>query len=313
MPARSSAFDYLAIVICTLAWGTTWYAITLQFGVVDPVVSVTYRFALASTLLFLWCLVRRETLKLNRAQHLAAFGVGFFAIFIDYPLTYWAEQRVVSAVVAVIFAALAFCNLIAFRLVFGQRAPRSAWAAACLGIAGVALLSWSEIAGAQMNARALIGLGMALGAVITAALANIYAHRGEEAGAPLAPLMAWAMGYGSVLLVPFVFASGRTWAFEANPRYMLSLLYLAVMGSVVAFLLYFGLARRRGYATASYILALTPLVAMVMSTVFENKTWGLAGLAGVAIVLFGQWLLLRAQSAQSRSQKAAAGAAEASS
>jgi drug/metabolite transporter (DMT)-like permease len=314
MPSRSSSFDYLAIVVCTFAWGTTWYAITLQFGVVDPVVSVAYRFALAAALLFSWCLLRREPLSLDRAQHLAAFGVGFFAIFIDYPLTYWAEQRVVSAVVAVIFAALAFCNLIAFRLAFNQRAPRSAWAAACLGIVGVAVLSWSEIAGAEMNARALIGLAMALGAVITAAAANLFAHRGEEAGAPLAPLMAWAMAYGSALLVPFVFLSGRAWTFDATPRYMLSLLYLAVMGSVVAFLLYFGLARRRGYATASYILALTPLVAMVMSTVFEHKRWGITGLAGVAIVLLGQWLLLRAQSADARRKAAAAeSAAQASS
>ncbi len=299
-PSSRSPFDYLAIVVCTFAWGTTWYAITLQFGVVDPVVSVTYRFALAAALLFLWCVLRREPVRLSRAQHAAALGVGFFTVFIDYPLTYWAEERVVSAVVAVIFAALAFFNLIAFRLAYGQRAPRSAWGAACLGIAGVALLSWSEIAGAQMNARALVGLGMALGAVICAAVGNVYAHRGEDAGAPVSSLMAWAMAYGAAMLVPFVILSGREWAFEWNARYVLSLLYLAVMGSVVAFLLYFGVARRRGYTTAAYILALTPFVAMAMSTLFEDKTWGLAGLAGVALVLLGQWLLLRAQAAASR-------------
>jgi len=301
-PAHSgpAPFDYLAIVVCTLAWGTTWYAITLQFGVVDSVVSVTYRFALAAVLLFAWCALRREPVRLNRAQHAAALGVGFFTVFIDYPLTYWAEERVVSAVVAVIFAALAFFNLIAFRFAFGQRAPRSAWGAACLGIAGVALLSWSEIREAQMDARALVGLAMAVGAVICAAIGNIYAHRGEHAGAPVSSLMAWAMAYGAAMLVPFVLLTGREWVFEWTARYMLSLLYLAIMGSVVAFLLYFGLARRRGYTTAAYILALTPFVAMAMSTLFENKSWGVTGLVGVALVLLGQWLLLRAQAAASR-------------
>jgi drug/metabolite transporter (DMT)-like permease len=279
--------------VCTLAWGTTWYAITLQFGVVDPVVSVVYRFALASALLFAWCAMRRETIALTREQHVAALGVGVFAIAIDYPLTYWAEERVASAVVAVIFAALAFCNLIAFRVAYGQRAPRIAWLAAGFGIVGVALLSWSEVAGAQLNARALAGLAMAFGAVACAAVSNLYAHRGECAGAPLAASMAWAMGYGAILIAAFVLATARPWTFEPSARYVLSLLYLAVVGSFVAFLLYFGIARRRGYTTASYILALTPLIAMAMSTAFEGKTWSLVGLGGVALVLGGQWLLLR--------------------
>lgn len=295
MSARSSALDYTAIAVCTLAWGTTWFAITLQFGVVDPVVSVVYRFTLASALLFIWCLSRREPLRLNRAQHAAALGVGILVIAIDYPLTYWAEERVASAVVAVIFAALAFLNLIVFRIAFDQRAPRRAWAAAALGAAGVAVLSWSEIAAADLDARAFTGLALAFGAVLCAALGNVFARHGEDAHAPLATFMAWGMGYGAVLLSLYVFVSGGTWAFELSWRYLLSLLHLAVIGSVVAFLCYYSLARRRGYTTAAYILALTPLIAMVMSTLFEDKRWTVLGFAGVALVLLGQWLLLRTQ------------------
>ena len=100
-PQRTQWFDLAAIVVCTLAWGTTWFAITKQLGVVDPVVSVTYRFALAAVLLFAWGALRRERLLLNRAQHLAAFGVGLFTFAIDYSFVYWAEERVTSAVVAV--------------------------------------------------------------------------------------------------------------------------------------------------------------------------------------------------------------------
>jgi drug/metabolite transporter (DMT)-like permease len=296
MSPHSSSRDYIAILVCTLAWGTTWYAITLQFGVVDAVVSVAYRFALASALLFLWTLWRRETLRLTRPQHVAALGIGVFVIAIDYALTYWAEERVASGVVAVLFAALAFFNLIAFRLVYGQRAPRSAWLASGLGIAGVAVLSWSEITAARMDERAIAGLALAVAAVACAAVGNIFARRGEETGAPLSTMMAWAMAYGTALLLAFALATGRALTFEMTPRYVLSLLYLACIGSFVAFLLYYGLARRRGYTTASYILSLTPLVAMAMSSLFEDKRWGLAGLAGAALVLLGQWLLLRTQS-----------------
>src|SRR4029077_12804429 len=99
----------------------------------DPVVSIVYRFALAAALLFAWCVVTRAKIGTSRAQHLSALGLGFFNFTINYTLVYWAEQRVVSAIVAVMFAAMAFINLITFRIVFGQRPPMLAWGAAALG------------------------------------------------------------------------------------------------------------------------------------------------------------------------------------
>lgn len=294
---RTQWFDIAAIAVCTLAWGTTWFAITKQLGVVDPVVSIVYRFALAAALLFAWAALRGETFKLNRAQHLAAFGIGLFTFGIDYPLVYWAEERVTSAVVAVVFAAMAFVNLAVFRLAFGLRAPLLAWGAAGLGVIGVGLLSWEEITSASMSARALTGIGMTLAGVLAASIGNVFARRGEMAGAGVIASTGWAMGYGAALLALYALATGKPWNFEFTAPYMLSLLHLSVVGSVIAFALYYGLARRRGYATASYISALTPPLAMFVSALFEGKSWGLLALGGVALVLAGQVLLLRSKRA----------------
>lgn len=294
-PASNSLMDLTAIVVCTLAWGTTWYAITLQFGVVDPVVSLVYRFALAAVLLLVWSAFRRENVMLTRAQHIAAFGLGLSTFAINYPFVYWAEQWVTSAVVAVLFASMAFVNLATFRIVFGQRAPALAWAAAGLGVLGVGLLSWTEIAGAQMGSLAMLGIGLTLAGVIGSAIGNVFARRGEVAGAAVAPFTGWAMGYGALLLALFTLVTGKPWAFQLTPQYVLSLIHLSLNGSVIAFLLYYGLARRRGYTTASYISALAPPVAMLVSSLFEAKTWGVTALAGVALVISGQYLLLRAR------------------
>jgi len=287
--------DLAAIVVCTLCWGTTWYAITLQFGVVDPIVSVCYRFALAALLILAWCVFKRETIWLTPAQHIWAFGVGAVTFAFNYPLVYLAEQRVTSAVVAVMFASMAFINLIGFRIAFAQRAPALAWAAAGLGIAGVALLSWEEIAGANFGVSATIGIALTLLAVVAAVVGNIFARRNEILNVGVAASTGWAMGYGALILAIFSLVSGKEFLFEWTARYVLSLLHLTLNGSVVAFLLYYGLARRRGYATASYISALAPPVAMVVSTLFEAKTWGVLALGGVALVLAGQWLLLKAK------------------
>lgn len=292
---RAQWLDLASIVVCTLAWGTTWFAITKQLGVVDPVVSIAYRFALAALLLFAWGALRREKLALNRAQHAAAFGVGLFTFAVDYSFVYWAEERVTSAVVAVVFAAMAFVNLAVFRVAFGQRAPLMAWGAAGLGVVGVALLSWEEVVSANMSLRALTGIGLTLAGVCAAAIGNVYARRGEMAGAGVIASTGWSMAYGAGLLALFAVISGKTWAFEFTAPYILSLLHLSVVGSVIAFALYYGLARRRGYATASYISALTPPVAMFVSALFEDKSWGVLALGGVALVLAGQVLLLRSK------------------
>lgn len=296
-PPRTQWLDLVSIIVCTLAWGTTWFAITLQLGVVDPVVSITYRFGLAAVLLFAWGALRGERLALNRAQHLAAFGVGLFTFAIDYAFVYWAEERVTSAVVAVVFAAMAFVNLAVFRVAFGQRAPLLAWAAAGLGVIGVGLLSWEEIVTSNMSQRALTGIGLTLAGVFAAAIGNVYARRGELAGAGVIASTGWAMGYGAVLLAAFALVTGKTWTFEFTAPYILSLLHLSVVGSVIAFALYYGLARRRGYATASYISALTPPLAMFVSAMLEDKSWGLFALGGVVLVLMGQVLLLRSKRA----------------
>ena len=294
-PASSQWLDVAAILICTLAWGTTWYAITLQLGVVDPVISVTYRFTLAAVLLFAWCFVRGESLAITRAQHAAAFGVGVSTFTINYALVYLAEQWVTSAVVAIVFAAMAFMNLIGFRIAFGQRASLLAWIAALLGIAGICLLSWDEVMSANFDTLAMTGIGLTLVGVAASVVGNIYARRGELAGSTIAASTGWAMAYGAGVLALFALVTGKPWAFEFTPAYVGSLLHLSLIGSVIAFLMYYGLARRRGYALASYISALAPLVAMVVSTLFEGKSWGVLALGGVALVLFGQFLLLRSR------------------
>jgi drug/metabolite transporter (DMT)-like permease len=295
--ARPRFLDLLAIAICTLAWGTTWFAITFQLGSVDPVVSLAYRFAIAAALLFVWCWLRELPLRLNRAQHIAAIGVGLFTFTIDYTFIYLAEERVTSGVAAVMFATLALVNLAVFRIAFGQRAPLRAWTAAGLGTAGVAVLSWGEVVDSHLSARARIGLAMAFIAVVSAAVGNVFARRGEAAGASVAALTTWSMAYGAVMLSIYALVTGRPWVFEASVAYVVSLAYLAIFGSVVAFLFYYGLARRQGYTTAAYIAALTPAIAMGMSSLFEGKTWSAVAVSGLALVLLGQWLLLRVRKA----------------
>jgi drug/metabolite transporter (DMT)-like permease len=294
---RAQRVDYAALIICALIWGTTWFAITHQLGVAPVAVSLVYRFALAAGLLFAWLYFTGRRIAQTWPQHLGSFGQGLFTFALDYAFVYLAEERIASAVVAVTFAGMAFLNIVTFRVLLGQRASRQAWIAATLGLIGVGVLSWSELAHANLDARALTGLGLAILGVIGAVAGNVAAHSAQKAGAEVGSNVAWALFYGGVLLAIYALVAGDKWTFQPSLAYLGSLTYLAVAGSVVAFLLYFNLARRRGYSFASYISALTPPIAMLVSAMFEGKTWGLAALAGLVLVLAGQALLLKAPKA----------------
>lgn len=283
------------VLTCALIWGTTWYAITFQLEAAEPMVSVVLRFSLASAVLFAVSAVIRAPLRLTVAQHLAALGQGACAFGFSYALVYASETRVASAVPAVIFASLTFLNLVLFRVLSGQKAAVGAWAAAGLGLAGVALLSFGQIADGGLGGQAAAGIALAVAAVTASALGNWFAWRGQEAGAAVLPATAWAMAYGSALLALFALARGVSWAVDWSPGYVASLLYLSLFGSVIAFGLYFTIARVSGYALASYVSALSPPVAMGVSVAFEGARFGLSAFIGLALVLAGQVLLIRSR------------------
>ncbi len=292
-PKRPLLVDIASLVICTAIWSITWRAIKLQLGGPPPLESVVYRFALASALLFAWALLTRRGLMLTRRQHLEALGQGLFNFAIQYGLVYLAEESVSSGAMAVIFAGTPFLNLVIFRLAGGQKAGPAAWIAAALGIAGVAALSLSQAHGASAARGAASGVVMALVGLLAASIGNLFADRAHAAGSPLIASTAWAMAYGTGFMTLYLLARGEPWSFEPSLRYVGALVYLAAFGSVIAFVTFYALARRRGYAFASYIAALTPPAAMAISSVTEGTRWGPGALAGLALVLAGQAMLIR--------------------
>lgn len=292
--SRATLLGIGGVLVCAVIWGTTWYGITLQLGTVAPLASIVWRFGLAAALLFLGCLIFRQKLRLTGPQHLAALGQGVFAFSISYSFTYAAEGHVASAIVAVTFASLTFINLVLFRLAAGQKAAGLSWGGAILGLVGVAVLSGGEVLNAGFDRRAALGVGLALIATTASAFGNFFAWKGQTRGSMAIPSTAWAMAYGTGLLVIYGLATGVEFTIDPTFTYIGSLLYLSVFGSVIAFGLYFTIARMIGYAMASYISALTPPIAMLVSVLFEGARFGWPALAGLLLVLSGQALLIRA-------------------
>jgi drug/metabolite transporter (DMT)-like permease len=278
---------------CVAIWGSTWIAITYQLGSVAPEASVFYRFLLASLLLFGWCLARGLPLRFARRQHLWMAVQGAFMFSVSYVAVYYAEQNVVSGLVAVGFSASPLLNMVGMRLIFGSPMTARVAVGALLGILGITLVFWPEFAHLKADGRVALGAAFTVAAVVLSALGNMVAHRNHDAGLPIWQSMAWGMLYGALVTLAIALALGRPLAFETTPAYVLSLVYLAVFGSVLAFGGFLTLLGRVGPARAGYIGVMVPIVALAISSVFEGYRWELLALAGVAVSVAGNVIILR--------------------
>jgi drug/metabolite transporter (DMT)-like permease len=261
---------------------------------VPPEVSVVYRFALAGVLIAAWCAATRRSLAFSRTDHawLAAWGATFFGL--NYVGVYYAEQYVSSGLVAVVFATIVFMSAVGMRLVFGTPLTPRMLLAATLGVGGVTLLFLPELREAGRGGSAALGIGCALAATAIAAAGNLVAVRNHRRGLPVFPTTAWGMLYGAGVAAIVALASGARWTFDPGAAYVLSLLYLAVFGSIAAFGAYLTLLRQVGAAPASYVGVSTPVIAMVLSTFFEGYRWTAVAALGVALAIAGNVLALRA-------------------
>lgn len=283
----------LLYILATLIWSSTWYAIELELGVIDPAVSVSYRFALAAVLLLGWLVVRRQRVlpPLHAWGQVAATGLLTFSI--SYLLVYMASARLPSGLVAVAGSGLSLMNVINARLFLGQRIRFRVLAGGLLGITGVVLLFLPELYKTGLSGQAAIGLGLVLLGDYSSSLGSMSVQHSARRGVPLLPATAWAMAIGAAAMALVALARGATFALPPTPTYVGALVYLAVFGSVIAFLAYFALIGRIGADRAGYISVMIPILALVISTVMEGYRWTIPGVIGLGLAIAGNLLVLR--------------------
>ena len=281
--------------IATLIWGSTWLAITFQLGVVEPEVSVVYRFALAAAILFVWCGARGHRLAFAPRTHawLALQGATLFGL--NYVGVYFAEQYVASGLVAVAFSTLVFVVPIGARLAFGTPVLARVAVGALIGVTGIASLFLPELRAAAAGGTAALGIALALGSTIIAAIGNLVTVRLQRDKVPAIGGTAWAMGYGALTAAVIAQAGGSAWTFDWGFAYVGSLVYLAIFGSIIAFGTYFKLIEQIGANRASFTAVAIPVVAMALSTVFEGYRWTTTAAIGAALAFAGNYLALTAK------------------
>jgi drug/metabolite transporter (DMT)-like permease len=292
-PARVLAPSDLGLYAGTvLIWSTTWLAMKFQLGVVDPQVSIVWRFLIAAPLMFLVCRMAGAAIRFPLAMHLRFAALGVFLYSTNFILFYNAGRFVVSGLVAVLFSLASLTNIALAVLVLGERLrPRVAFGA-LLGLAGVALLFLPEME-AGFGAGPLIGMGLGILGCLSFSVGNMISARIQRQGVAVLSANAWGVSYGVAVNAAVALVAGSAFVIEPTQQYILSLLWLAIPGSVLAFWMYLALLGRIGPDRAAYTAVLSPVLALVVSTFVEDYRWSAWAILGLALVAAGNVLVLR--------------------
>ena len=274
-----------------LVWGLSWYAMEMQL-VLPGELAIVYRFLLATAILLAYCAATRRSLRFRARDHLFMALQGLLLFCLNYVLFYWAAADLVSGLLAVCFSTMTVMNIVIGALLFRRRVDPIVAVAALLGLVGLALVFWPELAHVELSGKAAIGLALSLGGTVSASLGNMVTVRHKAAGVPVVQGNTIGMAYGTLFSFAIVLARGIPLQFDGSSGYVGSLLYLSLFATVLGFGCYLTLVQRIGPDRAAYTTVLFPLVALAVSTVLENYHWTVMAAFGVALVLAGNLLVL---------------------
>lgn len=279
---------YAAVV---LIWGSTWIAIQYQLSV-DPEVAVAYRFALATVMLMAWCLVRRLPMRFALRDHvfMAVLGVCLFSL--NYVLIYVASAHLTSGLLAVVFSTIVIMNMINGVIFFRRRPETRTLIGAAIGLAGIAMVFASDLASFDLAAGGSIGLLVSLAGSYIASLGNMASARNHARGVPVMQANAYGMLYGTIMLFAYIAIAGIPLSFDASISFIAAWVYLALFGSVLGFGFYLTLLGKIGPDRAAYSSVMFPIVALLLSTVFEDFHWTSNIIWGVGLTLVGNVVIL---------------------
>lgn len=284
----------LAFVLCSFIWGTTWYAIRV---IVDPTSQglaplwgASLRFFMAGVILLALLWSRQDRLVVRRVDAAVAGFFGLVVFGLDYGLIYWGEQFIPSGLTAILFATMPlFVGLFSALLIAGERWTLRHGAGVLLGLGGLVLVFREHLG---FDGSSLIPMLAIVVSAAAAAIGSVVMKKYARDSDPYF-LNGGAMIVGAIGLLAASLTTGEVQSLPRTTAAWEATLYLALLGSVVSFLLYFDLLHDWGANRSSLITLITPVVAVVTGALLlqerltrDQIMGSLLVLGGVALSLF---------------------------
>jgi len=284
--------NFLLFIITLICWSPTWYVIKFQLGYVDPLVSVFYRFFIAAIIIFIYLIYKKKNLKFSLNHHIwfLLFGVCLYSI--NYVFFYLSNTYLISAFPAIVFSTIIIMNILGDSFYFKKKPSLKTLIGSTIGMIGIAIIFNDEIFSFSLSNGRHVGLFLALLGTFLASTGNMVHQRNLNNNLASMPSIAYSMLYGSLVTLLITQIKGTELLFDYSFSYIASLAYLTIIGSIFAFIFYLKLLEKVGAGRAGYVGALMPVLALLISTVFENLEWQTDLIVGLPILIIGAVLVI---------------------
>lgn len=283
---KTSGVKLIAVFgLVSLVWGSTWLAIRASLESLSPLYSASFRFIFAS--IFILILMKLQGVKIQKDKISVKLYLlqGFFAFIIPFALIYWAEQYIPSGLAAVLFAAYPFfVALISYFAIPSEAIGPYKLIGIILGFTGIVIIFWDDLGG-DLTKYLLGMIAVVFSAAMQAGAAVVIKKHGHHLNPLSMNLLPMLMGGVFLFISAFVTEDFSALVFDSNA--VISVLYLALFGSVVTFTGYYWLMKRLNIVILSFIAFITPVLALLLGWIFMSETLSVLDLAGCLFVLAG--------------------------
>tara|TARA_B100000780_G_scaffold155743_1_gene108920 strand:- start:61 stop:945 length:885 start_codon:yes stop_codon:yes gene_type:complete len=284
--------NFILFGITLFCWSPTWYVIKFQLGYVDPLVSVFYRFFAASIIIFIYLIIKKKKLKFSLNYHIWFLFFGICLYSINYVFFYLSNTYLISAFPAIVFSTVVLMNILGETFYFKKKPSLNTLIGATIGMIGIMIIFNDEIFNFNLSNGTHVGLFLALLGTFSASTGNMVHQRNLNNNFPLIETIAYAMLYGSLVTLLITQIKGTELLFEYTFSYIASLAYLSIVGSIFAFIFYLKLLEKVGAGRAGYVGVVMPVLALLISTLFENLEWQVDLILGLPILIIGAVLVI---------------------
>ena len=284
--------NYILFLITLFCWSPTWYLIKFQLGYVDPLVSVFYRFLIAAIIIFIYLVIKNKNLKFSINHHFWFLFFGTCLYSINYVFFYLSNTYLISAFPAIVFSTVVIMNILGETFYFKKKPSLKTLIGATIGMIGIIIIFNDEIFNFSLSEGTHIGLFLALIGTFCASTGNMVHQRNLNNNFPPIQTIAYAMIYGSLVTLFVTQIRGAELLFENSVSYISSLLYLSIFGSIFAFVSYLKLLEKVGPGRAGYVGVVMPVLALMISTIFEKLEWQIDLIIGLPILIIGAILVI---------------------
>jgi drug/metabolite transporter (DMT)-like permease len=284
--------NFILFGITLFCWSPTWYLIKFQLGYVDPLVSVFYRFIAASIIIFIYLIIKNKKLRFSLNHHIWFLFFGICLYSLNYVFFYLSNTYLISAFPAIVFSTVVIMNILGEAFYFKKKPSLKTLIGATIGMVGIIIIFHDEIFNFSLTNGTHMGLFLALLGTFCASTGNMVHQRNLNNNFPLIETIAYAMLYGSLVTLLITQIKGTELLFEYSFSYIATLAYLSIVGSIFAFIFYLKLLEKVGAGRAGYVGVVMPVLALLISTIFEDLKWQVDLIVGLPILIIGAILVI---------------------